>query len=233
MRSLVRAGRAGVALARAGFFGFFDIDDLPMRAQGPIRLARLLEPRGLSPAERGRTLAVLPAENVRRVGFSEEESLLPPSPRSFEGYRLLREYFAFSQRLLFLGFDGFSDALGMVSGEQMDLVVPLRQADTRLENRVNQSSFELFCTPVINLFSKQLDRIELSEKFTEFHVVADHNRPLDFEVFEIQSVTGYGAETGQEQEFRPFYLARDADTEAGAFYTLNRVPRMLTSITRV
>ncbi len=182
-----------------------------------------------SPAERGRTLAVLPAENVRRVGFSEEESLLPPSPRSFEGYRLLREYFAFSQRLLFLGFDGFGDALGMVSGEQMDLIVPLREADTRLENRVNQSSFELFCTPIINLFPKQLDRIELSDKFTEFHVVPDHNRPLDFEVFEILSVTGYGAETGEEQEFRPFYLARDTDNEAGAFYTLNRVPRMLTA----
>lgn len=182
-----------------------------------------------SPAERGRTLAVLPAANVQRVGFTEAESLLPPSPRSFEGYRLLREYFTFSPRFLFLGFDGFGAASRMISGEQMDLVVPLREADIRLENRVNQSSFELFCTPIINLFPKQLDRIELSDKFTEFHVVADHNRPLDFEVFEILSVTGYGVETGEEQEFRPFYLARDTDTDAGAFYTLNRVPRMLTA----
>ncbi|HEV2453319.1 MAG TPA: type VI secretion system baseplate subunit TssF, partial [Verrucomicrobiae bacterium] len=115
------------------------------------------------------------------------------------------------------------------TGDQLDLIVPLREADTRLENRVSMSSFELFCSPIINLFPKQLDRIEISDKFSEFHVVADHNRSLDFEVFEIQSVTGYGAETGQEQEFRPFYLARDADAESGAFYTLNRVPRMLTA----
>lgn len=182
-----------------------------------------------APSERGKTLMTLPAENVRRIGFSEEESLLPPSPRSFEGYRLLREYFAFSQRFLFLGFDGFGDALKRVTGDQLDLIVPLREADTRLENRVSMSSFELFCSPIINLFPKQLDRIEISDKFSEFHVVADHNRSLDFEVFEIQSVTGYGAETGQEQEFRPFYLARDADAESGAFYTLNRVPRMLTA----
>ena len=182
-----------------------------------------------SAAERGKTLAVLPAENVHRVGFSETESLLPPSPRTFEGYRLLREYFAFSQRFLFLGFDGFGDALGSVTGNQMDLIVPLREVDTRLENRVSASSFELFCSPIINLFPKQLDRIEISDKFSEFHVVADHNRPLDFEVFEILSVTGYGTETGQEQEFRPFYLARDTDTDGGAFYTLNRVPRMLTA----
>ncbi|MGH8022967.1 MAG: type VI secretion system baseplate subunit TssF, partial [Limisphaerales bacterium] len=181
------------------------------------------------PAKPGKTLALLPAENVRRVGFSEEESLLPPSPRSFEGYRLLREYFAFSQRYLFLGFDGFGDALALATGEQIDLIVPLQEADTRLENRVTSSAFELFCAPIINLFPKQLDRIEISDKFSEFHAVADHNRPLDFEVFEIQTVTGYGAETGQEQEFRPFYLARDTDTETGAFYTLNRVPRMLTA----
>ncbi|HEV2331441.1 MAG TPA: type VI secretion system baseplate subunit TssF [Verrucomicrobiae bacterium] len=182
-----------------------------------------------SPTERGKNLAVLPPENIRRVGFSESEALLPPSPRSFEGYRLLREYFAFSQRFLFLGFDGFGDAMKLLTGEQMDLIVPLREADTRLENRVTSSSFELYCTPIINLFSKQLDRIEISDKFSEFQVVADHNRPLDFEVFEIQSVTGYGTETGQEQEFRPFYLARDTDTERAAFYTLNRVPRMLTA----
>ncbi|HEX3623889.1 MAG TPA: type VI secretion system baseplate subunit TssF [Verrucomicrobiae bacterium] len=182
-----------------------------------------------SPAERGKSLVVLPPENVRRVGFSESEALLPASPRSFEGYRLLREYFAFSQRFLFLGFEGFGGVMGEITGNQIDLIVPLREADTRLENRVTSSSFELFCTPIINLFPKQLDRIEISDKFSEFHVVPDHNRPLDFEVFEIQSVTGYGAETGQEQEFRPFYLARDTDTERAAFYTLNRVPRMLTA----
>ncbi len=182
-----------------------------------------------SPTERGKTLAVLPPDNIRRVGFSEEESLLPPSPRSFEGYRLLREYFAFSQRFLFLGLDGFSDAMQEMRGDQMDLIIPLSEADTRLENRVTSSSFELFCSPIINLFPKQLDRIDISDKFSEFHVVPDHNRALDFEVFEILSVTGYGAETGEEQEFRPFFLARDTDAEAGAFYTLNRVPRMLTA----
>ncbi|HTV42653.1 MAG TPA: type VI secretion system baseplate subunit TssF [Candidatus Sulfotelmatobacter sp.] len=182
-----------------------------------------------SPAERGKTLAMLPAESVHRVGFADSESVLPASPRTFEGYRLLREYFAFSQRFLFVGFDGFGEALAQITGQQFDLIVPLREVDTRLENRVTASSFELFCSPIINLFPKQLDRIEMSDKFSEFHVVADHNRPLDFEVFEIQSVTGYGTETGQEQEFRPFYLARDTDTDGGAFFTLNRVPRMLTA----
>jgi ubiquinone biosynthesis protein len=66
VRNLVRLGRAGYVLARAGFFGFFELDDLPLRAQGPIRLARLFEPRGLAPAERGRRLS----DALNRLGPS-------------------------------------------------------------------------------------------------------------------------------------------------------------------
>lgn len=181
------------------------------------------------PAERGKTLAVLPAESVRRVGFAEDEAMLPASPRSFEGYRLLREYFAFPQRFLFFGLSGFGEPSKRCVGQQLDLIIPFAAADTRLENRVDASAFELYCTPVVNLFPKTLDRIALSDRFSEFHVVADHNRPLDFELFELQTVTGYGAEPGQEEEFRPFYLAKDTDSGSAAFYTLNRIPRVLTA----
>jgi ubiquinone biosynthesis protein len=66
VRNLVRLARAGFVLARAGFFGFLDIDDLPIRAQGPIRLARIVEPRGLTPAERGRRMS----EALRKLGPS-------------------------------------------------------------------------------------------------------------------------------------------------------------------
>ena len=163
------------------------------------------------------------------MGFSEKEALLPQSPRGFEGYRLLREYFAFPQRFLFFELSGLAAAAPLTKGDQLDLVIALKEPETRLESRIDSTCLELFCTPAINLFPKTLDRINLSDRFSEFHVVPDRNRPLDFEVFEIGSVTGYGAVAGQEQEFRPFYLARDTDLAAGAFYTTNRVRRMLTA----
>jgi len=182
-----------------------------------------------SAAERGKILATLPAANIRRVGFSDQEALLPPSPRSFEGYRLVREYFAFPQRFLFFEVAGFAQAVKGCPGDSLDLVIALKEQDTRLEGRLDKSFFELFCAPAINLFSKQLDRISLSDRFSEFHVVADRNRPLDFEMFELQNVTGFGALAGEEQEYRPFFLAKDTDVSAGAFYTTNRVPRVLTA----
>jgi type VI secretion system protein ImpG len=182
-----------------------------------------------SATERGRTLATLPASDIRRVGFGEREALLPPSPRSFEGYRLLREYFAFPQRYLFFETTGFAAAVKQCNDNQIDLVIALKEQDTRLEGRIDATFVELFCSPAINLFPKQLDRISLSDRFSEFHIVPDRNRPLDFEVFELESVIGFGATAGEEREFRPFYLAKDTDLGAGAFYTTNRVPRVLTA----
>ncbi|MGA2138360.1 MAG: type VI secretion system baseplate subunit TssF [Verrucomicrobiia bacterium] len=171
---------------------------------------------------------MLPAAHIQRGGFSEQEALLPVSPRGFEGYRLLREYFAFPQRFLFVELAGLAEAVQHCEGDQVDLVIPLNEQNTQLEGRVDASCFELFCTPAINLFPKRTDSILLADRFSEFHVVVDRTRTLDFEVFGIEKVMGYGALTGEEQEFRPFYKAQDVEEETGAFYTMHRVPRLLT-----
>ena len=181
------------------------------------------------PQDRSRRGVYRPPSAVQRVGFSEQEALLPASPRSFEGYRLLREYFSFPQRFLFFTVTDLKMAIQSCAGNQVDIIILLNEQEPRLEGRVNQTCFELFCAPAINLFAKRTDRISLSDRFSEFQVIVDRTRPLDFEVFEIQSVTGYGTRSDEEQEFRPFYLARDIDTTTGTFYTVNRVPRMLTT----
>ena len=180
-------------------------------------------------ADRQKPRKSLPIEQaVRRVGFRDEEALLPVSPRGFQGHRLLREYFAFPQRFLFVEFMGLAEALQLCEGEQFDLIVTLSEAEVRLEERrIDASFFELFCTPIVNLFPKRTDRILMSDRFSEFQVIADKTRTLDFEIFEVQSVTGYGVRSDEEHEFRPFYLAKDTDTRTGAFFTVNRVPRVL------
>jgi ubiquinone biosynthesis protein len=52
----LRLARAGLAVARAGGFGFADPIELPPRAATAVRFARMLEPRGLDDRERGRRL---------------------------------------------------------------------------------------------------------------------------------------------------------------------------------
>ena len=67
----------------------------------------------------------------------------------------------------------------------------------------------------------------MTDRGSEFHVVIDRTRALDFEVFRVDRVAGYGAGVQEEQEFSPFYLARNRDLNTQAFYTSNRVPRVL------
>lgn len=177
----------------------------------------------------GNVCHVLPAATLRRAGLREDEALLPFAPRGFEGYRLIHEYFAMPERFLFFEFTGLQEAIRKCDCEQVDLIILLREAEPRLENLVDAESFDLFCTPVINLFPKRLDPISLGDKFSEYHVVADKTRPLDYEIYQIQKVIGQGASAESQQIFQPFYLARDVDLESSAYYNAHRVPRVLSA----
>ncbi len=164
---------------------------------------------------------------VNMLGFNDEEALLPYGPRSFQGYRLLQEYFAFPQRFYMFevgGKEGLEKSFERGQETQLDLILLLNQVDLRLENAVTADNFALFCSPAVNLFPANADRIHLTDKLPEFQIIPDRTRPLDFEVFSIDKVVGIGAGNEQVTEFAPFYRARDAE-EGGAYYAVNRVPR--------
>jgi type VI secretion system protein ImpG len=181
------------------------------------------------PKGEGQFREIRPASTIQRLGFGEEEALLPRGPRSFEGYRLLKEYFACPQRFLFFELTGLASAVQQCDGDKLEIIIALRAAEPKLDNRIDANSFALYCTPVINLFPKRLDPILISDRFAEFHIVPERTRPIDFEVFQIQQVIGIVAKVNEEQRFEPFYLARDSDVNSGAYYTVNRVPRVLTA----
>jgi type VI secretion system protein ImpG len=172
---------------------------------------------------------ILPATTIHRVGFREDEAILPSGPRSFGGYRLLKEYFACPQRFLFFELTGLSNSVQRCDSDSLEIIVAFRSAEPRLDNRIDANSFALFCSPVVNLFPKRLDPIIISDRFSEFHVVPERTRPIDFEVYEIQEVVGIVAKTNQEQKFEPFYRARDYEGQSGVYYAVHRAPRVLTA----
>lgn len=165
---------------------------------------------------------------IRSAGFSDDEALLPVSLRGFQGYRLLQEYFAFPQRFLFADLGGLRRALRRHGGNELEVVLLFGRGDARLESVVDAGNFALNCAPAINLFGRRCDRIHVSEKAFEYHVVADRTRPMDFEVFDVESVIGYGAEA--EQAFLPFYAAFHSEhPEHQAYFSLQREPRLLSA----
>lgn len=172
----------------------------------------------------------LPASAIQPVGFADQQALLPVTVRSFQGYRLLQEYFSFPQRYRFFELTGLRPGLSRVRGSEVELVVLLGRGDPTLESVVDRSNLQLFCTPAINLFEKaRIDRIHVNDSTYEFHVVADRTRPLDFEIYQVTNVVGHGAGDDSEQRFLPFYAVTSADAEhlESAYFTTRREPRLV------
>ncbi len=174
---------------------------------------------------------VIKQPNIARVGFEDNEALLPYGPRSFQGYRLLQEYFAFPERYMFIDLFGLNPAFRRCKDQEIEIVVLLDRSDPALERSVVSSQFALFCTPAINLFPKRADRIHLSDRYSKYHVVPDRTRPLDFEVYGLNSLVAHGTSREQKQVFSPFYTCNDFTNhrEDAAYYAIHREPKALSS----
>jgi type VI secretion system protein ImpG len=234
-------GGLRLRLRATGALGFerLSLDRLALYLRGPDGLPARLHERLLAHcigvavmqpgdgASASTTLAVLPKTALQPMGFAEDEALLPVGQQSFDGYRLLQEYFAFAPRFMFVELAGLRDALRLCRGAEAEIVILLDQADASLERGVDVSHFALNCTPAINLFRRRTDRVALSDTEFEYHVVVDRTRPMDYEIHQIDEVTGYGAGAAAEKQYRPFYCAKDLDApgEGGAFYQLRREAR--------
>lgn len=168
---------------------------------------------------------------VRGMGFEPEEALLQQTPRSFDGYRILQEYFAFPERYLFIELDGLTELAAACDGEELELFVLLDRSDAQLINVLDQNNLALFCAPAINLFPKRTDRLQIDQRQSEYHIVVDRSRPMDYEVYSVAEVTGYSKDQGSERAFLPFYGSKTAYQGHGetAFYSLRRVKRVLSS----
>jgi type VI secretion system protein ImpG len=169
---------------------------------------------------------------VRALGFDDEQALLPYSARSFQGYRLLHEYFAFPSRFLFIELTGLARAVQQCKESELELLILLDREDASLEGIVDASRLQPFCGPVVNLFPRQVDRIHLSNSEHEYHVVADRTRPLDLEVHSIDKVMGFGERGVSEREFSPLYSPHERNEGQPSYYTVQRKPRLLSSRTR-
>ncbi|AHG20839.1 type VI secretion system protein ImpG [Chania multitudinisentens RB-25] len=180
----------------------------------------------------------LPQHALQQEGFEPEQALLPNDLRNFDGYRLLQEYFAFPARFQFFSIGCLQPLLqsvpeGKKAPRQFEIVLLLDKQDPALERVVDVSHLTLHCTPVINLFPKIAERISISEKNHEYHLVVDNIRPLDYEIFSVQRLVGSSREKRHEQEFRHFYATQGTDnSNYGAYFSLRREQRTLSERAR-
>ncbi len=173
----------------------------------------------------------LDGECVELAGFEDSEALLPPTLHGFDGYRLLQEYFAFPQRFLFFDLLGIGEALRRHEGKELDIVLLFNRIDNALLQAVDAGSLALHCVPAINLLDRRCDRIHVSTDTSDFHVVPDRTRPMDFEVHTVTEVVGYGSGVNSEWRFLPFYNAFHTEQQGhNAYFSTQREPRLMSQI---
>lgn len=159
-------------------------------------------------------------------GLSPDQSLLPLSWNIFHGHNLMQEYFTCRQRFYFFTLTQLSKSLSNNHTNEAEIIILLDRLPQELVSHVAPSRFLLNCTPVINLFQKRMDKIEINRALNDFHVVPDRSRPLDYEVFSITKVFGQQAETSKEVVFNPLYQTRHCDNgNFGRYFSITRKPR--------
>jgi type VI secretion system protein ImpG len=166
-----------------------------------------------NPQQRGSKLVSIHPSQLRAMGFEEDEALLPYPKRSFDGYRLLQEYFTFSEKFLFFELGGLEAIAAAGCGEQAEILFcfsrfdrPERHQD--LEIGVSARTLRLGCTPVINLFSHVAEPILVTHTRHEYRVIPDVRHQETTEVFSIDEVMASNTTRRESIQLEPLYSYR-------------------------
>ncbi|MBK6467946.1 MAG: type VI secretion system baseplate subunit TssF [Rhodobacter sp.] len=155
------------------------------------------------------------------VGVRDDEALLPRLRPAFEGYRLMREYFLMPERFHALRLTGLAPAI-KASAQKMEIILPMGRTAPAIAE-VSAKDFRLFATPVVNLFEKECNVVEMDPRATAHVVHADRTRPLDFEIHRLLRVSDAEAD-GPQTDLHPLYSPA-AQSGSGLVYTTERRPR--------
>ena len=218
--------------------GQLSLDQLDLYLAGPdaqpVRLLELLTAHALAigcrdPAS-GQWIDWLDGQAlIEHEGFATAQALLPSDVRTFEGHRLLHEYFAFPARFHFVSIRGLRRAWSKARGNRIELVVVLDEVDSQLERSLDASHVKLHCTPIVNLFPKITDRIPVTPGTREYRLVPDRTRPLDYEIYSVHRVHGHRLGHEGDVAFLPFFGSGGAEPEEEAHFSVRREQRVVSA----
>jgi type VI secretion system protein ImpG len=181
--------------------------------------------RPVEPEMTPRPIELPTKDTIRPVGFERDEGLLPYSTRSFVGYRLLTELFAFPSKFAFVDLGGWHEVRQRDFGKKVEVVIFLNRTSRNLEQGIDVSTFQLGCTPIVNLFEQTAEPISITQTKHEYHVTPDVAHQRSMEVYSIETVTSTDPTTATTTEYQPFYSLRhgqDPEQKQAFWYATRR-----------
>jgi type VI secretion system protein ImpG len=168
---------------------------------------------------------LLERKDIKAVGFDRDEGLLPLPGRSFPGYRLLSEYFAFPRKFLYFDLCGLAAPALAEKGNRIELTFFLNRSLPDLEQNITRDTFRLGCTPAVNLFAKRAEPLHLTQTTSQIRLIPDARSAVAHEVYSVDGVTAASPD-GERVQFRPFHAPRHDQSNAsqGRYWLATRRP---------
>jgi type VI secretion system protein ImpG len=140
---------------------------------------------------------------LQTVGYDNHEGLLPYPPQSLMAYRLLTEFFIFPEKFLFLDLDIKPDAW-QGCGNKIDIFLYVKNFNMHLKNKITADTFALGCTPIVNLFKKIVEPLEINNQKIDYLITPDYRESNQLEIYSIDKVIGSN-NINDESEYLPLY----------------------------
>jgi type VI secretion system protein ImpG len=157
-------------------------------------------------------------------GLDKDQALLPWPQQSFDGYRLLYEYFAFPEKFLYFDLRGV-EKIGRMAGNRLEIHFYMNEGGAG-QLPLDRHTFCLYATPVVNLFKQVALPIRLAHEKVQYPIYHDISTKSTTEVFSVDSVIGVNDRGDSETIYHPFYsIAHYAHNEdRDAYWHARRVP---------
>ncbi|MCL2220172.1 MAG: type VI secretion system baseplate subunit TssF [Chitinispirillia bacterium] len=152
----------------------------------------------------GGSNVLLPADTFVEGGFGEDEELFPEAQNVSRPLSLLRDYFAFPEKFLFVDIFGIDT---LPPGGRPASVITLEiRFDRKLSSRIllTSESFKLHCAPAVNIFRRDAEPVSIDGRKCEYPLISDSLRPECYAIHSVESVTGIDAVTGERREYERY-----------------------------
>lgn len=152
----------------------------------------------------GRTMQLIPHETLVEGGFAEVDDLFPEPQNINRPLSLIRDYFTFPERFLFV------DIFGLDSLPRGDKPPSMLFLDLRFDRKIpggaamTTSCLKLYCSPAVNVFRRDAEPLYVDGERIEYDIIPDVARPKCYAVRSVESVTGIDAGTGERRVYSKF-----------------------------
>ncbi|WP_299017732.1 type VI secretion system baseplate subunit TssF [uncultured Photobacterium sp.] len=124
---------------------------------------------------------------LKTVGFDDRDFVLPYSVRSFGGFKLLTEFFMFSERFHAVKLE-LGQLLRYAQTSQVRLQIFLDDMPVDLARSLGTENFHLFCTPIVNLQELTAEPLHIDFSKAQYPIMLDAGGQEQLQLFSIDKV---------------------------------------------